>query len=127
MDIQYKVATEKGFEEALADLNTSLSEHKFGVLWELSFRDKLAEKGLEFDKNFTVLEVCNPKQAKEVLESNMEAGYFLPCKMVVYEDNGTVYLGMPRPTGLISLIDDDLLEVATSVETVLKAAIEEAK
>jgi uncharacterized protein (DUF302 family) len=34
-------------------------------LWELNFKDKLQEKGLDFDKNFKILEVCNPVQAKE--------------------------------------------------------------
>lgn len=126
MDIQYKLATTKNFEKALEDLKSSLSNHNFGVLWELSFKDKLAEKGLDFDKNFTILEVCNPKQAKEVLERNIEVGFFLPCKMVVYEDNDTVYIGMPKPTKLISMVDDDLSSIAEEVENVLKAAIENA-
>lgn len=127
MDIQYKVTSGKRFDEALADLKTSLSKHNFGVLWELSFKDKLAEKGLEFNKNFTVLEVCNPKQAKEVLERNIEAGFFLPCKMLVYEDKDTVYIGMPKPTGLIQMIDESLLSFAEGIEKTLKTAIEEAK
>lgn len=127
MDIQYKVATDKSFGKALEDIKSSLSNHNFGVLWELSFKDKLAEKGLEFNKNFTILEVCNPKQAKEVLEKNIEVGFFLPCKMVVYEDNDTVYIGMPKPTKLINMVDDQLSSVAKEVENVLKEAIEEAK
>ena len=127
MDVQYKVATNKGFQKSLEDLKSSLANHNFGVLWELSFKDKLAEKGLEFNKNFTILEVCNPKQAKEVLEQNIEVGFFLPCKMVVYEDNDTVYLGMPKPTKLIDMIDNDLSPIAEEVENTLKAAIEEAK
>lgn len=127
MDVQYKVATNKDFQIALDDLKSSLANHNFGVLWELSFKDKLAEKGLEFNKNFTILEVCNPKQAKEVLEENIEVGFFLPCKMVVYEDKDTVYLGMPKPTKLIDMIDNDLSTIAEEVESTLKAAIEEAK
>ena len=126
MDIKYKVSTKKTFEKALEDLKSSLSNHNFGVLWELSFKDKLAEKGLEFDKNFTVLEVCNPKQAKEVLEANIEVGFFLACKMVVYEDDDTVYLGMPKPSMLINMVDSELSPIAEEVENVLKVAIEEA-
>ena len=126
MDIRYKVPTDKSFEQALADIKTSLSNHSFGVLWELSFKEKLAEKGLAFDRKFTVLEVCNPKQAKSVLEQNIEAGFFLPCKMVVYEDHDQVYIGMPKPTGLIEMIDDSLSSVAEDVEETLKAAIAEA-
>lgn len=126
MDIRYKVATEKTLEEALAAIKESLGRHSFGVLWELDFKKTLESKGLEFGRQFRVLEVCNPKQAKEVLEANLEAGYFLPCKIVVYELEGTVYIGMPRPTGLIGMIDESLLGVAGEVEQTLKTAIEEA-
>jgi uncharacterized protein (DUF302 family) len=129
MDINYQVKTDKNFEKALEDLKKSLSTINFGVLWELNFKDKFKEKELEFDRNFMVLEVCNPKQAKEVLDINIEAGYFLPCKVVVYENEGSVFIGMPRPTSLISMIDgkDELKSIAKDVEKYLKSAIDGAK
>lgn len=128
MDINYKVKTKKTFPEALESIKASLSERGFGVLWELNFKEKLQEKGLEFERNFKVLEVCNPKQAKEVLDQNIEAGFFLPCKMVVYEEQDSVVLGMVNPTALIGLLDDaDLSTAAANVETTLKAAIDAAR
>jgi len=128
MEINYKVKTNKSFEVAIEDLKTSLNNHSFGVLWELNFKDKLKEKGLDFDKNFKILEVCNPKQAKEVLDKHIEAGYFLHCKMVVYEDNNSVFIGMLKPTALIGMMDDDeLSNIAVEVEKELKSSIDEAK
>lgn len=128
MDINYKVATNKNFEIALEDLKASLNKHSFGVLWELNFKEKLKEKGLDFDKNFKVLEVCNPKKAKEVLDKYIEAGYFLPCKMVVYEDNDSVFIGMLKPTSLTGMIDnDELSSIAAEVEKELMSYIDEAK
>lgn len=128
MNINYKVKTEKTFPEALESIKASLSERGFGVLWELNFKEKLQEKGLAFERNFKVLEVCNPKQAKEVLDQNIEAGFFLPCKMVVYEERDSVVLGMVNPTALIGLLDDaDLSTAAANVETTLKAAIDAAR
>lgn len=128
MDMLYKVQTDKGFEEVIEDLKTSLGNHHFGVLWELNFKEKLKEKGLDFDRNFKILEVCNPGQAKKVLEENIEVGFFLPCKMVVYENDGKTFIGMPKPTGLIALINDSkLANIALQVENELKSAIEEAK
>ncbi|WP_425449022.1 DUF302 domain-containing protein [Dethiothermospora halolimnae] len=125
MKIIYEVKVEKEFGDAIDALKKSLSEHNFGVLWELNFKDKLKEKGLDFDTNFKVFEVCNPKQAKEVLESHIEVGYFLPCKMVIYEKNNSVYVGMLRPTDLIGMFNDDsLVSIAKEVEKELKAAID---
>lgn len=127
MKYNYEVMTSKTFSTAVEDLKKSLSENSFGVLWELNFKEKLEEKGLDFHQNFKVLEVCNPKQAKEVLDRHIEAGYFLPCKMVVYEKENSVFMGMMRPTSMISMMgQEDLLSIAQQVETVLKKALDEA-
>lgn len=125
MDIKYEIETKKSFNEAVEDLKKSLSENKFGVLWELNFKDKLKEKGLDFESNFKILEVCNPVQAKEVLSRNIEVGYFLPCKVVVYEKGTSVYIGMMRPTELIKMLgNEELTTIAQDVEKVLRSAID---
>jgi len=127
MEVIYKVKTNKTFEKAVEDLKTSLNDHNFGVLWELNFKDKLKEKGLEFDTNFKIFEVCNPEQAKIVLEKNIEVGFFLPCKMIVYDYENSVFIGMLNPIGLIGMIDNkDLSSIATEVERELKDAIDSA-
>lgn len=127
MDMNYKVNTSKSLIQAVSDLKKCLADHKFGVLWELDFKEKLKEKGLNFDKEFIILEVCNPEQAIQLLEKDMEAGYFLPCKMVVYEDGDHVSIGMIKPTQLIKMIDnDELFPIARAVEKDLKDAMDEA-
>lgn len=57
MEFKYEVRTSKPFSTAVEDLKKSLSENNFGVLWELNFKEKLEEKGLDFQQNFMVLEV----------------------------------------------------------------------
>jgi len=127
MNIKYEVKSEKSFDEAVESLKKSLSENKFGVLFELNFKDKLKEKGLEFKSNFKILEVCNPVQAQEVLSKNIEVGYFLPCKMVVYEKEGSVYIGMVKPTEIIQMIgSEEILAIAKDIENVLKKSIDSA-
>lgn len=128
MKMNYEVKTDKSFEITVEDLKKNLSNNGFGVLWELNFKDKLKEKKLDFDKNFKVLEVCDPKQAKDILEKNIEAGYFLPCKMVVYEDNNSVFMGMTKPTSLIEMLDDnELSSIAKELEEKLISAMDGAK
>jgi uncharacterized protein (DUF302 family) len=127
MNIKYEVKTNKTFEVAVEDLKKCLSENKFGVLWELDFKDKLQEKGLDFDKHFKILEVCNPEQAKRVLDKYIEAGYFLPCKVVVYEKEEGVFIGMMKPRELISLLqNEELISVAEEVEDILVKAIDKS-
>lgn len=126
MDIRYQTKTGKGFEQAIEDLKENLKSVGFGVLWELNFADKLREKGMAFDANFKIMEVCHPHKAKEVLEANIEVGYFLPCKMVVYEKDSEVYMGMLRPVEIVKMVDPKLVEMAQNIEYILVEAIENA-
>ena len=125
MGIVYEKSTNKSLTEAISSLESNLKESGFGILWQLNFKDKLQEKGLEFKDDFVVLEVCNPKQAKEVLEENIHIGYVLPCKMVVRREGDKTYIGMTSPEVLIGLFEgSDLKEVAKKVEESLKNSIE---
>src|SRR5690625_32422 len=125
MNFKYEIKTNKSFQTAIEDITDSLKEREFGVLYQVNFKEKIEAKGLDFSTNFEVLEVCNTGQAKEVLEKSIEVGYFLPCKVVVYEKEGEVYIGLLKPTVLIGLLEDDCLKtIAEEVENTLKEAIQ---
>ena len=112
-------------KEGIKSLEDNLKKHGFGILWQLNFKEKLEEKGLEFKDDFVILEVCNPKQAKEVLEENIHIGYVLPCKMVVRSENNKTYIGMTSPEILIGLFESpELKEIAKKVEESLRNSIE---
>ncbi|MCL6600367.1 MAG: DUF302 domain-containing protein [Alicyclobacillus macrosporangiidus] len=126
-DFHYSKRTSKSVDEAVQALEEALKEQKFGVLWQMDIPSKLKEKGVDFDKPYRVLEICNPHEAKQALSQNPMVGYFLPCKVVVYEDHGETVIGLPRPTTLMGIIrDDGLMETAQRVETALRAAVEKA-
>lgn len=127
MEAIYEKRTDKDVQAALQSIKAELSNIKFGVLFELNFKDVLQGKGLEFEKDFYVLDVCNPQQAKKVLDQHLEVGYFLPCKLAVYEKDGEVRIGMLRPNTIIGLAGDAGLEsVASEVEAAMKSAIDKA-
>lgn len=113
----YTVKTNESIEKAIQTLEAQLKAQSFGVLWQFNIKETLKNKGFDFDQPYHVLEVCNPKEAKDVLEENMLVGYFLPCKIVVYEQNGDTMIGLPRPTELISMVEDGTLkETANNIE-----------
>lgn len=127
MNIIYEKETSKTFDEAIQSIKKELKERNFGVLWELNFKEKLKEHEIDFPNNFKVLEVCNPQKANTVLSKHIEVGYFLPCKMVVYEKDGKVRIGTARPEILIGMMDyKDLGDVAREVEEILTSAIDAA-
>ena len=79
MNIIYEKKTDKSFEEAVVSITEELKKRKFGVLWSLNFKDKMAEHDIYFKNNFMILEVCNPQKANEVLSKHIDMGYFLLC------------------------------------------------
>lgn len=60
------------------------------------------------------------------MHKNIEAGYSLTCKMVVYEENSSVYVGMVKPTALIGMLENSgLFHIAAEVESELTTAIDD--
>lgn len=121
----YTVESPKTPEEAIESLTSSLKEENFGVLWHLNLQEKLNEKGVQFRQPYHILEVCNPAEAERVLSEEPLAGYFLPCKITVYEQNGRTRIGMPKPTALIGFMANDTLSaIATDIEKRLIGCID---
>ncbi|WP_027964316.1 DUF302 domain-containing protein [Halalkalibacillus halophilus] len=125
----YTVTTNKSIDQAVESVSEHLQEVKFGVLWDFDVKETLHNKGFDdFNQSFRILEVCNPKAAKEVLAMEEKVSYFLPCKIVVYESEGTTKIGMPRPTVLMKDISDsEVQSFAKGIEETMIAAIDGAK
>lgn len=99
-------------------------------MWQLDIPSKLQEKGVDFIQPYRVLEVCNPFAAQKVLTRNSLVGYFLPCKIVIYQDldQHTTKIGLMRPTVLMEILNDETLkEIVQLIEETLVEAIHEAR
>lgn len=113
----YEVEVNKMYQDVLDEIVEKLERAKFGVIWRLNFQDKLKEKGVAFEGNFTILEVCNPYKAKEALERDIEVGYFLPCKLAVYEEEDKVKVGFMDPEYIIKNFENEgLNDIAKEVK-----------
>ena len=117
----------KSVQEVAALLPEIVAKHKFGTLGSTDLRQKMKDKGVAFDRDCRVFDVCNPQQAKTVLERDMAVSTVLPCRISVYEEGGKTVVATVRPTALIGLFGDRGLEaVARQVEETLTAIVDEA-
>jgi uncharacterized protein (DUF302 family) len=114
--------------EAKDRLVAALAARKFGVLHVHDLNATLNGKGVPFEPECLVLEVCNPNQAAKVLEEDIDLNMALPCRVSVYSKDGRTVIGMMSPKAMLSELSDSaaLREVASEVEGVLTDAIEEA-
>jgi uncharacterized protein (DUF302 family) len=114
----YVVDTDKSFEQASKDLDHAVREHNFGVLHVHDVGNTLRDKGVPFDEQCQIFEVCNPIQAGRVLSSDMRLNMALPCRISVYTEKGKTRIGLIKPMEMLSSLssEPDLLEVAREVE-----------
>ena len=114
----YVVSTDKTFEEASADLQTEVKNLGFGVLHIHDLGETLRSKGIEFEENCKVFEVCNPVQAAKVLSVDMQLNMALPCRISVYTEKGSTKIGLIKPAQMLSALSNDptLIEIANEVE-----------
>jgi uncharacterized protein (DUF302 family) len=121
------VQSRKPLDRVARDLEAAVAQHKFGVLGVHDLKAKMAEKGVPFDRECRIFEVCNPHQAKKVLDTNLEISTALPCRISVYEEGGVTKLATIKPTTLIDLFATPRLkDVAREVEATLEAIMAEA-
>jgi uncharacterized protein (DUF302 family) len=125
----YIVESGKSFEQASEDLAEAVKRNGFGVLHIHDLGSTLRSKGISFDQECKIFEVCNPKQASRVLSTDMRMNMALPCRISVYTEGGKTKIGMIRPKQMLAGLSDDpaLSEVAEEVEAKTIQMIEEAK
>jgi uncharacterized protein (DUF302 family) len=113
----FKLSTTKTVSEAAADLRSAVEAHYFGVMHVHDLKATMAKKGVEFAHECVIFEVCQPQQAKTVLEENMSVSTALPCRISIYEEGGKTVLATLKPTTLLAMFNTPQLEtVAAEVE-----------
>ncbi len=123
----FKVESSKKMEPLCQDLEKTVVAHSFGVMTVHDLNETMKKKGVQFDRPCRIFEVCNPHQAKKVLEKNMDLSAFLPCRISVFTEGEKTILATLKPTALISLMNmPDLHPVAKEVEETLIQIMKEA-
>jgi uncharacterized protein (DUF302 family) len=122
-----KFSTDKPLKEAAAALQTAVQANHFGVMQIHNLKETMAKKGVEFTRECLIFEVCQPHQAKKVLEENMSISSALPCRISMYEEGGSTILATLKPTTLLGMFNTpQLAEVAQEVEDTIVKIMNEA-
>ncbi|MBI1358330.1 MAG: DUF302 domain-containing protein [Acidobacteria bacterium] len=123
----FELETAKPLETIEKDLHEAAARHKFGVLAVHDLQQKMLDKGIEMERQVRIYEVCNPRQAKEVLDANPQISTALPCRISVYSDGPVYKLCTMRPTEMMKAFGEETVaSVAQSVEEALIAIMREA-
>ncbi len=126
MEYGYKRVINDSFESVEAKAREMLAEQGFGVLTEVNVKNTLKEKlDIDFGK-YQILGACNPPLAFEALSSELGVGLFMPCNVVVWEneDKSTTVASIDAKT-MSDLIQNDQIDaLAERVNSLLKIALD---
>lgn len=125
----YIIETDKTFNQASTDLESAVKHHGFGVLHVHDLGVTLRSKGIVFDNECKIFEVCNPQQAVKVLSADMRLNMALPCRISVFTEQGKTKIGLIKPMQMLSALSQDagLIEVAKEVEDKVMQMVDDAK
>ena len=127
--IDYTRETKLNVNSAVEKLTEDLKTNKWGVLSVIDVKKIFSEKlNIEYD-DYIILDVCNPGFAYQGLLINKQAGLVLPCKIVVYSENGKTRISLYKPTVALSTAGslpgyDELSKLAIEAEAGLKKVID---
>ena len=128
MSFSYTVKSKKSIDEIVKELPKHLKEIGFGILGSLNFQKILTEKGEDFERPYQLLEVCNPKLAKQVLEFNPDLGLLLPCTIAVYKKKDGNHISLAKPSALLEIASEDNLKfMGEEIEKNLIKVIDKVK
>lgn len=122
-----KLSTDKTVSEAATALEAAVRANHFGVMQVHNLQETMAKKGVEFAHECLIFEVCQPQQAKKVLDQDMSVSTALPCRISIYEESGKTILATLKPTTLLAMVNVPQLEgVAQEVEATIVTIMKEA-
>ena len=122
-----KIPTEKTVSNAAAALQTAVQANHFGVMQVHNLKETMTKKGVEFARECLIFEVCQPQQAKKVLDENMSVSTALPCRISIYEEGGKTILATLKPTTLLAMFNaPQLAVVAQEVEDTIVKIMQDA-
>ncbi|MGR9014402.1 MAG: DUF302 domain-containing protein [Gammaproteobacteria bacterium] len=123
----FKLSTDKTVTEAANALQAAVKANHFGVMQVHNLKETMNNKGVEFTGECLIFEVCQPQQAKKVLEQDMSVSTALPCRISIYREEGKTVMATLKPTALLAMFHVPQLEVvARDVENTIVKIMKEA-
>ena len=123
----HQVKSKKPLADIERALNESAARHQFGVIAVHDLRETMQKKGVDLDMQCRIYEVCNPRQAKRVLEEDGAISTALPCRISIYGNQGDFTIATMLPTEMMKAFNRPGIEpVAKEVEQVIVEMMDDA-
>ena len=121
----YNRDLELPFPEALTDVKDSLAKEGFTVVTNFDLAQSLADKtGRRPYQNYLILGACNAPLAEKAVKLDPSMGVFLPCHILLYEDERGTHLSITNPMEFFERTEREALrEMAMEADARLRRVI----
>ena len=127
MATEYRVKTERSFDEACDKVREIVPLNGFSILSEIRIGEILRSKGFKYP-NFTTFDICNPEYAHEALSFDHKVETLIPCHLIVKSVEDGAEISAQMPAEIFHTIQTDKMEQKTAflneVETKLKIVVD---
>lgn len=123
----YQVATQKPYDEALAELEIAIAEHNFRITGHSRVGKVIRERGAANFPEYDTVQFCNLTHARTMLEMSPHAIEYMPCNIVLYQFAGKTLIKthlLPTQSGNKAL-DAFFRQMNTELKQIVDFAAEE--
>lgn len=83
----YIKKSSKSFEETLDAVKNNAALFGFNVVAEHNMKNTFERNNLPWNKNYTILSICNPHKSHHALSTDLKLGCFMPKNIIIFEDD----------------------------------------
>jgi len=121
----YKELPGKNIEQAEEAATTALKDQGFGILTRIDVKATMKKKIDADFKPYVILGACNPNLAYKTLSADDTVGLFLPCNVVVAENENGTEVAVIKAAAMFKSIDNpDIEPMAEEANSLLSQAFE---
>jgi uncharacterized protein (DUF302 family) len=125
MQLDYTKTTTRPFDEVVKAVEDAAMARSFRTLHIHNVQATLAEKGFEIPP-YSILEVCNAGFAHRAISAYSPIGMMLPCRIVVFEEDGVNKVMLMKPGVMNDIFPDaGLGTLPQDVEDILTQVVDE--
>lgn len=128
MDFFHSIESKLSVSEAAEKIEQAAKAENFGVLSVLNFTEIMAGRGVQYDGEVIVIEICEPSQAKGFLEMDPTVASMLPCRISVTSKRGKTVVHSLRPSAMADLYQNEKMRApAAEMEKIVRKIMESAQ
>jgi len=110
--------------EAVLRIQQAAKDNKFGVLNTLDLQAIMDGKGVDYKEAVTVVEVCSPLDARQVLEIDQRIAPVLPCRIAVTTVHGRTVAHTIKPSSMVDIFNNkEMTRAAEGIDITLERII----